>query len=256
MGRIEMKLLLQIGVLAGVCYQAFAALPQIPDRCGSSGWCDKINGICSLESPGEDYVKKFLCRSPNCYCWVRESRSSCNGLCKDKWDKCSKTSPGLGWTNTGQVCDPKSGCTCWTSIITPRCNGKCKNKGDRCSKFTPGFGWSNTGQVCDRRSGCTCWTRTITPRCNGRCRNKGERCSKFPPGKGWSNTGNVCDKTNGCTCWSKKECHDDKCKAMGGICKDQRPPGRGWWKVGQCKGRCFCWTRFIIHTKPTPGDLD
>merc|ERR1719309_238694 len=169
-----MKLLLQIGVLAGVCYQAFAALPQIPDG--------------------------------------------------------------------------------------RRCNGFCTNKGEICSKLPPGLGWSNTGQICDPRSGCTCWTRAISPICNGRCNNKGERCSKMRPGKGWSNTGNVCDEKNGCTCWKndgiKKECHDDKCKAMGGICKDRRPPGFGWWIVGRCKGRCLCWKRFIIPTKPTPGDLD
>merc|ERR1712002_1388808 len=207
MGRVDMKLLLQIVVIAVVSYQTIA----------KSG---AVGGICGVFSPGKDWVSKFVCdRYTRCRCWVKKSPDSCNGFCKNKGDQCSTKSPGFGWKNTGQICDWKSGCTCWTKNISIRCNGFCENKEDQCSFKSPGFGWKNTGQICDRKSGCTCWTRTTG--CNGVCRNRGERCSKFAPGKDWSNTGQVCDKANGCTCW--KKCHDDKCKAMGGICNERSP---------------------------------
>merc|ERR1712002_839530 len=204
MGRVDMKLLLQIVVIAVVSYQTIAKIPYL---CELNAKCGAVGGICSVFSPGKDWVSKFVCdRYTRCRCWVKKSPDSCNGFCK--------------------------------------------NKGDQCSTKSPGFGWKNTGQICDWKSGCTCWTRTTG--CNGVCRNRGERCSKFAPGKDWSNTGQVCDKANGCTCW--KKCHDDKCKAMGGIC-NERSPGFGWWKMGRCQGSCSCWIKRIISIPPPTEDL-
>merc|ERR1712002_1227484 len=113
MGRVDMKLLLQIVVIAVVSYQTIA----------KSG---AVGGICSVFSPGKDWVSQFACdRYTRCRCWVKKS-------------------PGSGWKNTGQICDWKSGCTCWTKNISIRCNGFCENKEDQCSFKSPGFGWKNT----------------------------------------------------------------------------------------------------------------
>merc|ERR1719309_184188 len=127
-------------------------------------------------------------------------------------------------------------------------NDRCDAIGGTCSIFPPGRDWVSKF-ICDRIQRCRCWVYKMDS-CNGLCTGEEDQCSNISPGFGWTNTGEVCDGTNGCTCWSK-ECYDDSCKALGGICKERRP-GFGWKSVSRCRGRCYCWKRFSIVTRPTP----
>merc|ERR1711974_422237 len=153
MGRIDMKLLLQIALFA-VGYQTLAQKQQL--ECPvTSTLCDEVGGTCIPPPDRENWYIASACYSGSqCKCWVRKT-GSCNGRCRSRGQQCSNTSPGMGWTSTGQTCG--NGCKCWRkdiSITSPprRCHDvNCKGV---CNEQSPGIHWMRVGR-CQGR--CSCW---------------------------------------------------------------------------------------------------
>merc|ERR1711974_222238 len=196
MGRIDMKLLLQIALLAVFGYQTSATIQQL--KCAPSRRCEAIGGTCSILPPDSgNWFSAFICygHGSKCKCWVRSRPTSCNGRCRSRGDQCSKTSPGIGWTNTGQICGT-NGCKCWRKSIPQQCHDDtCKATGGLCSEQSPGMGWYKAGH-CQGR--CSCW-RNVYPHCHDdRCKAMGGRCSEQSPGRGWWKVGHCQGR---CSCW-------------------------------------------------------
>eukprot|EP00092_Neocalanus_flemingeri_P012713 GFUD01013700.1.p1 GENE.GFUD01013700.1~~GFUD01013700.1.p1 ORF type:complete len:174 (+),score=22.33 GFUD01013700.1:86-607(+) len=149
-------------VFSGLCLAlASAGCKKAEKECKGKG------GECSWKDPGEGSEKSGLCREGKwgegeyCYCgycWVRPKPCDPTDNCKGK---CSRKSPGKGWTSTS-YCDRETGCKCWEEIVIPKqcfqdptCN--LLRRGTCFTKPPLAFGWTKIGG---------CKSKDGSPKCN------------------------------------------------------------------------------------------
>jgi len=143
-----------------VGYQTLAQEQQLECPVTSSVCDQYVGGTCIPPPDPENWYIASACDSGSqCKCWVRKS-GSCNGRCSGRGQQCSNTSPGMGWTSTGQTCG-KIGCKCWRKNISINYLQECHDvhcKGV-CSVRSPGRDWYKAGDCQDK---CSCWMMKLT----------------------------------------------------------------------------------------------
>merc|ERR1711921_27985 len=252
MGSPKMKLLLQLTVIAGLCYSAIAQQFCDPATKNCCQQLLKCNGICSVKHPEPDnvaawYSHSFCDEKRGCRCWTKGQcceleNKKCvdNGTCtlgippKDAnfvaAFSCDESAPVASVKKTDCFCWQRKPCVPIT---------KCKDPNALCQHYKPTLPgrWKDTG-YCNWLTDCKCWSKKCEVQT--KCELKRDKCRRQKPdGNNWFELNRKCNE-DGCGCCRK--CRQRNwCKNLNGVCQPTSP-GSSYKALGRlCKEGCYCW---------------
>merc|ERR1712002_1295961 len=215
MGSPKMKLLLQLTVIAGLCYSAIAQQFCDPATKNCCQQLLKCNGICSVKHPEPDNVAAWYSHS---------------------------------------FCDERRGCRCWTKgqcceLENKKCvdNGTCTlGIPPKDANFVAAFSCDESAPVASvKKTDCFCWQRKPCVPTKD-CKDPNVLCQNYKPTLpgNWKDTG-YCNWLTDCKCWSKKCEVQTKCELEKDKCRRQKPDGNNWFDLNRkCnEDGCGCYRK-------------